>query len=271
MASNRDKSNQKIAAWAIGLITIFALIIGVWRIYTNVTQPFEWPETNTNYEFLTEEEEQLQQLVELQSTDTDSDGLSDFDELYVYETSPYLADSDSDEISDKDEIEKGADPNCPEGTECGVIPSTNIGNTNSQQVNTNQSVDSSLTAEEIRSILQGAGAPTELLDSLSDQEIMDLYYETVAETGISPLENINVNQLNQNVNGLYDELLPTDAEYTYDDLRNLTADEIRDLLEATGADMSLINELDDEAIIAIFNQSLDEEIEKTYQNININQ
>ena len=42
--------------------------------------------------------------------DTDSDGLSDADEVNVYHTNPLLADTDGDGISDGDEITAGTDP-----------------------------------------------------------------------------------------------------------------------------------------------------------------
>ena len=42
-------------------------------------------------------------LDSLRNQDTDQDGLSDYDELYAYNTSPYLEDSDSDGILDKKE------------------------------------------------------------------------------------------------------------------------------------------------------------------------
>ncbi len=56
--------------------------------------------------------------VRLQAIDTDQDGLSDYDELNFYSTSPYLPDSDSDGKTDKQEIEAGTDPNCAEGKLC---------------------------------------------------------------------------------------------------------------------------------------------------------
>src|SRR3989344_2262751 len=49
-------------------------------------------------------------LLGLSKKDSDQDGLSDYDELYLYGTSPYLPDSDSDGVSDKREIATGADP-----------------------------------------------------------------------------------------------------------------------------------------------------------------
>ena len=42
--------------------------------------------------------------------DTDIDGLSDYDELFIYSTDPLIADTDGDGISDGDEIKLGTDP-----------------------------------------------------------------------------------------------------------------------------------------------------------------
>ena len=54
----------------------------------------------------------------LRNRDTDHDGLSDWSEINVYHTSPYLADTDSDGIPDAVEIVQGTDPNCPKGHVC---------------------------------------------------------------------------------------------------------------------------------------------------------
>jgi len=58
------------------------------------------------------------ETVRLQSIDTDKDTLNDYDELYMYSTSPYLPDSDSDHRTDATEIAEGTDPLCPEGEKC---------------------------------------------------------------------------------------------------------------------------------------------------------
>ena len=272
MADNRQKSNERLAAYAIGLVAIVAVVIGVWQIYSNFTGPFQIPESNTNIVILSEADEEKLFFTELQGTDTDGDGLSDFDELYVYETSPYLADSDSDDKSDKEEIEAGANPNCPEGEDCGVYTPSNINVDEFANANIDTSnLNSSISAAEVREVLKNAGAPSELVDALSDEEVIELYYQTVEETGVNPLENGNASI--QNTNGVYGNFLPESGEYSYDDLRNLSADEIRFLLESTGADMELMNQLSDEAIVSIFQQALDEQIllESQNQNLNINQ
>ncbi len=55
----------------------------------------------------------------LRYRDTDHDELSDFDELYVYATSPYLYDTFSYGMSDKDVVAKNL-PLCPKG-ECADV------------------------------------------------------------------------------------------------------------------------------------------------------
>jgi len=69
----------------------------------------------------------------LQQIDTDQDGLNDYEELYLYSTSPYLADTDSDTRDDALEIREGTDPLCPTGKTCsesefaiGATPSSTL-------------------------------------------------------------------------------------------------------------------------------------------------
>lgn len=46
--------------------------------------------------------------------DSDNDGLTDSDELDIYNTNPYKRDTDGDGITDGDEIKRGTDPNDPD-------------------------------------------------------------------------------------------------------------------------------------------------------------
>jgi hypothetical protein len=62
----------------------------------------------------------------LQTEDTDHDGLSDYDELNMHGTSPYLPDTDSDGLPDKKELEDGTDPNCPEGKSCAALMGSDV-------------------------------------------------------------------------------------------------------------------------------------------------
>lgn len=58
--------------------------------------------------------EELKFKTSVSKADTDGDGLSDYDEIYVYGTDPLKADSDGDTLNDGDEIAIGLDPNDPE-------------------------------------------------------------------------------------------------------------------------------------------------------------
>ncbi len=71
-------------------------------------------------------------IAELKAKDSDNDTLNDFDEEYVYGTSPYLADSDSDGKKDNEEVQAGGNPNCPEGAECLATSGASASNANAQ-------------------------------------------------------------------------------------------------------------------------------------------
>jgi len=249
MAYDRQKSNEKIVAWLIGLVSLVVLVLGGWQIFINVTDPFILDPPTT--EFLSAEEEQQQELARLQSKDTDQDGLSDFDELYAYNTSPYLADSDSDEVNDKLEVERGTNPNCPTGKDC-VSTTAITANPLAEQTDSTVSAEAEVTADQIKAILINSGAPVETINSMSDTEIMSLYQETVGETGVS-LDNVNSDSL-------YQEFTAEEATYTYQSLQNLSAAEIRDLMLSVGIDQNTLGSVDDETLIAIYEEALVEQV-----------
>lgn len=144
--------------------------------------------------------------------DTDSDGLSDYDELYVYKTSPYLTDSDSDGIDDTAEVYGGTDPNCPVGKDCigigssetsavlsadqnaasiiGGAPGNNSGILQAGQYNFQSPEDvqaffQAATIQEIRSALLQAGVSQTDLDAMSDEELQTLFNQAVTNASDS--------------------------------------------------------------------------------------
>lgn len=54
--------------------------------------------------------ERQEQTADLKSADSDKDGLSDYDELFVYKTNPNDEDTDRDGFRDGEEVEAGSDP-----------------------------------------------------------------------------------------------------------------------------------------------------------------
>lgn len=124
----------------------------------------------------------------LRFRDTDKDGLSDYDELYVYGTSPYLADTDGDGISDKEEITKGTDPLCPTGKICSAEV-TNQGST-STTIDNLPPAPTGLSAPELLSKLQNptevrkmlldSGVKKDILDKINDTDLMKMVQEMMS-------------------------------------------------------------------------------------------
>ncbi len=159
---------------------------------------------------------------QLKRQDSDEDGLTDYQELRIYGTSPFIADSDSDGETDAAEIAAGTDPNCPEGQNC-FQPQTAFTGGTLQEVLANQ-----------QDRLQG------VLDSPS--EIRRL----LIEQGASPalLANIDDQSLQILANEAYQEYSKPKAE-TIDLLAGLNADQLRALLVSAGLSEAQVQGLTD--------------------------
>lgn len=136
--------------------------------------------------------EQLLEETKQRITDTDTDSISDWDELNTYGTSPYLGDSDSDGLSDAEEIKAGTDPNCPKGKSCGssdlpaaptTAPGAPASGAPSAASGSPISPDelNSLTPDEIRAILKQGGATDEQLQNASDEDLQKLVQEVIQQ------------------------------------------------------------------------------------------
>jgi len=196
--------NQKIAAASLAVFAVLIIVMWFVQFKNNIYGPFNRP-TGQNQIAV-----DAQNSVEaLKNKDTDSDGLSDYDELNIYNTSPYLEDSDSDELKDGEEVKNGTDPNCPKGKTCsaGLLDdaaadqSTNAPDASGSTLNsllnqfgatepTTQSAAGDLTSDQLdalknidaaslRALLLQAGMPKDTLDKISDAELMQSYGETL--------------------------------------------------------------------------------------------
>jgi hypothetical protein len=141
--------------------------------------------------------QQLSEVESLKFLDTDKDGLSDYDEIYIYKTSPYLEDSDSDGLPDAQEVTNGSDPNCPVGKKCieevivaSSTPSSVKASSTVQSLLSGQSdptqggsdvsgllLSGSMDAATLRSVLKEAGMAEEVLSQISDEELMTVFNE----------------------------------------------------------------------------------------------
>lgn len=160
--------------------------------------------TNNLGEEESEQYAQVFQDTKSRVTDTDEDGLTDWEEENTYFTSIYLADTDSDGISDFDELSAGGDPNCEEGRVCGsdIIDlveqaqseaSTTKEETTLSDIYSDFSEESLAgmeamkngdipTASQMRALLIDSGISKDQVDAASDEDLIQLFQEVSTQT-----------------------------------------------------------------------------------------
>lgn len=199
--SKQKQISPKVTYSFIGLIGVLTLVLG----FISLGRVIQNPAKQTQIARL----KALQQASissyadsdeALKNQDTDGDSLSDFDELYIYGTSPYLPDSDSDGLTDAQELESGNDPNCPTGQNCrtnrlqapdnqaqllesfGLEEFSDLLEIN--QIESDQPTETdltSLTTNQIRELLLESGEITqEQLDQIDDELLIESYKEVIS-------------------------------------------------------------------------------------------
>lgn len=186
---------QKIAVIALALLAVLIVVFWVLQLQAQLTRPFGPSDSELQKNSAATVDSRLQ--------DTDKDGLSDYDEINVYKTSSYLEDTDSDGLLDKAEIEAGTDPTCPKGKNCGAptetvtnnsgsivdslassalpvlsLPSSTLG-TGVDTTALQGILDGGADVTTVRQILLQSGISQEVLDKISDEELMKSYQETL--------------------------------------------------------------------------------------------
>lgn len=205
-------AEQKAAFVLLMFLGLGGVILGFKSFGSNLSRPFDLQlakaVANSNGEFLLTSEREAQELEAQKTRDTDQDGLNDYDELYVFKTSPYLADSDSDGFTDQQEVFSGNDPNCPQGKQCRSYVTSADATLNlsadpvdlvgEEIVDAATSPDAaaaaqlpfsndeeiaayfaSLSPEEVRAALIEYGIPQEELDQIDDETLQALFAETI--------------------------------------------------------------------------------------------
>lgn len=142
MDNSQKKMNlskeQKTGFVLLSVFALLVIVLGFLQLRNTIYNPFA-------IDFTVYEEEAMINDTEgrLKNLDTDHDGLMDWDEINIYNTSPYLPDTDSDGIEDKIEIEKGLDPLCPQGESCEQVTDILINTTSTTSTVTNDEIGSS--------------------------------------------------------------------------------------------------------------------------------
>jgi hypothetical protein len=242
--SPEKEKRVKIGMWILIIGGAFILLLVIFQYPKYLNLPFaKYGQSKGLWKSAAEKEAEALQV--LKTTDTDSDGLVDFDETYTYGTSPYLADSDSDGFNDKQEVESGNDPNCPAGTTCSKIsegaagPAVNVGGATGGISNISGLLSGQATAEEIRTALRQAGMSDDYLSKLDDETLLKLYQETIKESGGAVGVNTNTNMNTAVSEG-----------------GEMTAEELREILRQNGVDETTLKNVSDEELLKLYQESL---------------
>ena len=204
---------QKIAAALLLFLFVGGIFFGMRSFGANLYRPIEeqFAKNVTGKDVVNENSQDEIDIEAQKKKDTDVDGLSDYDELYIYKTSPYIKDSDSDGIDDKTEVFGGSDPNCPKGKNCGsemtsveqtaetstiaqdllnTSPSGG-GVTNAGKIQFNSKADveafyKKATMKEVRAaLLQSGKISKEELDKMSDDELQKYFENAISSASTS--------------------------------------------------------------------------------------
>lgn len=207
--SGQIGKSQKIAAIFLAFFAVFIVIIWALQFKQSLTGPLA-PATSQKNTNIGSSVTEADSEAALKTKDTDRDGLTDWDELNIYLTSPYLEDSDSDGFSDRQEIESGNDPNCPEGRDCYGLSGLEADKTTPEENSANANLDSladmlnlgadteagqgstdtqdleallgaDMNAATLRQMLIEGGIDKAMLDQVSDEELLKSFYEVIEE------------------------------------------------------------------------------------------
>jgi hypothetical protein len=246
------------------LLIVFLVILGIgtlWLGFSDIGSKIKGISKNESSKNDKVNEENLSEgsIVILKNTDTDNDGLSDYDELNVYHTSIYLADSDSDGFSDGEEVSSNHDPNCPKGSNCGVVGTDNntsvVGDgllgdylSPDNELDVQAALDAErifsgqATVEEVKELLMSQGMSKADLNKIPDQEIMKLYAEMIKNSDSSTGSSI-------------DDQASLDAERILSG--QATVDEVKDLLVAQGILRDQLDQMPDQEIMKLYNEMVE--------------
>ncbi|MDO8630597.1 MAG: hypothetical protein Q7R41_08885 [Phycisphaerales bacterium] len=107
---------QKFGYAVVIVCGVLAVVLGGFYVSKHIKAPFIISYTGSR--FVTGEEAKAAEIARQKAMDTDGDTVSDYDELKIYGSSPYLTDTDSDGRTDDVEIASNGDPTCATGAAC---------------------------------------------------------------------------------------------------------------------------------------------------------
>ena len=256
----RLTKRQNIFLASVGVVVVIAISLAVWQMGRILKLPL--PTTGKEKAIVAQEAKALdlseKNPAELKKADTDADKINDFEELYVYETSPYLADSDSDGIDDFDEIANHTDPTCAEGKNCF---SAGAATSASEPANGAAAIVgvAEVSAADLRQLLVQAGQVTaEQAAAIDDKTLLDIYGQALEQNpdlakSLQPGATAN-NDAGDPSAKIADNA--TDTAGALKSLGGLNAADVRKMLLEQGFSEKELNEIDDKTLMALYQEAL---------------
>jgi len=251
MDDNTKPKPNKYLVWGLIILTLVFIFGSYAKFRIMIFGPFTKFKTST--QAMTDVQALLAQS---QNQDTDQDGLTDFQEEYVYHTSAYLADTDSDGFADKQEIDAGSNPLDPNSTPLNKTKTEGNLQQTFDNLQQNQSTSGivEMTPAEIRDLLVDKGLFTrDAVDKIDDKMLLEVYNETKQQTGINP-ENFTQNNTSSISPSAAQN--PVQSLGSISDLEQLTPAQIKQLLLDNGVAADTLNQVDDQTLKAIFLQAV---------------
>jgi len=179
---------QKISLISLGIFTVLIIGFGIFQFQYNLYSPFDYKKIIAAGNNNNNSNAVVATTTDLTKLDSDGDGLSDYDEINIYGTSPYLEDSDSDGFLDKEEILNGTDPNCPAGQACTQVTANNgtstptaaaLNNINAEDQAAKELLSGNTEPSVLRKLLLDNGMSKTELDQISDEDLVASYQDTL--------------------------------------------------------------------------------------------
>ena len=234
---NDPKTVEKWLSGAVLFFGIAGIIFGFGHFRSLIAKPFDQLLQNSNLSLTNTADSADQDLLGLRQKDTDQDGLSDYDELYIYQTSPYLEDSDSDGVKDQKEIASNSDPNCPRGQDCTVFYPE-------EQLVEVTAADGNVDVSQLRALLVSAGVSADILSGISDERLLQTYLKVTGGT-VGATSTVQSSAAAQ-----------PSISVSIDHISQLTPIQLRQLLLEQGISAATLDQVSDEELLTLVQETL---------------
>lgn len=262
--------NQAITLIVLFVVTLLIIFLAFRTVGGNIYGPAQQVLRDNQKEVQLKLAEIIpEEIIDLTITDTDGDGLTDYQELEIFHTSPYLWDTDSDGISDKDEIDRKQDPTCPIGdarcnNEILMNEDDAIQREAVSQI-TDSFVSGQLGLDSFRTILLDQGINQDLLSQLDD-ETLGLIYQGILANPEDPaavmeqiMKYVSVSDTasSDTASGAGEQPVISDEVLQVVLSGNMSASELRNFLIELGFSKQLLDDMNDTALVAVYKQTVD--------------